>query len=133
MFDYVPSPFVLLVAAFVFGFLAYMKTPPILLILLGMIAFAGVYSQHMQLFASEYRTASNLQLFTQFAPFALVGLVILLALGYIFFVRGIYKAPAATTTVSINTTSTQPAAAAAVRNSNRVQNANFLKALEEAV
>lgn len=89
----------------------------------------------MGLFRSDYRVAGDLGLLTQFAPFLLVGIVILLALGYIFFIRGFVKGPelpgtqtitAAANGIAQNLAQNIPALNTAGRN-------NFLKALEQAV
>ena len=96
----------------------------------------------MGLFRSDYRVAGDLGLLTQFAPFLLVGIVILLTLGYIFFIRGFVKGPelpgtqtiaAATNTFAQNLNRATTTLAQNIPALNTAGRNNFLKALEQAV
>jgi hypothetical protein len=93
MADYVPSTIVMAGSVITIGILYVMRVPLLFLAIIGIFAIGFVWAKHQDLFAADYRTASLLNLFTSYAPFIIISAVIFIALGYIFFLRGLTKAP----------------------------------------
>lgn len=157
MADYVPSAIVVGGAAVIVGLLYAMRVPLLILMLVVIFSLFLVIAQHRNLFTAEYRSAKILNLFAGYAPFIIIGVVILISLFYIFFLRGLgggrtnatasamYTPVQTAAEVFKNTTATlgqnitkpfQTAATnlnAALYAPNNRNRANFLSALERAV
>ncbi len=104
MADYVPSAIVVGGAIVTIGVLASIRVPLLVLVLIAILSMILVVSQHQDLFIAEYRTAKLLNMFSGYAPFIIVGIVILISLFYIFFLRGLSRGPAAAPTFVQNAT-----------------------------
>ena len=95
MADYVPSAIVVGGAAVLIGLLYVMRAPLFLIMVVAIISFFLVLSQHRELFGADYRNVQILGTFAAYAPYILVTVVILASLFYIFFIGGITRGPGA--------------------------------------
>jgi hypothetical protein len=150
MADYVPSAIVVGGAAVIIGLLYVMRAPLFLIMVVAIISFFLVLSQHRELFAADYRNVQILSTFAAYAPYILVTVVILASLFYIFFIAGFTRRPGV---ANVSYAAAPPANFPALspnRNLNTLGNrgplnnlganftsnrnrANFLSAIERAV
>ncbi len=84
MFTYLPSLTLLLVSIFTIGVLFVVRLPLVAIVIIAVVLLAITTSHHFSLYTLDYKQTSWTQLLTSYAPFILIGSVILMALGYIF-------------------------------------------------
>jgi len=85
MFNYIPSITVLLVSLIVIVILFVVRLPLILIALIAILLIAVSVNQHFALFATDYELLKSTQSLAGWAPYILIGVVILFALGFLFF------------------------------------------------
>lgn len=85
MFNYIPSITVLLVSLIVIVILFVVRLPLILISLIAILLIAISVNQHFALFATDYELLKSTQSLAGWAPYILIGVVILFALGFLFF------------------------------------------------
>lgn len=84
MFTYVPSLTLLLVSIFTIGVLFAVRLPLVAIVIIAVALLAITTSHHFSLYTLDYKQTSWTQVLTSYAPFILIGSVILMALAYIF-------------------------------------------------
>lgn len=84
MFTYIPSLTLLLVSLFTIGVLFVVRLPLVAIVIIAIVLLAVTISNHFSLYTLDYKQTSWTQILTSYAPFLLIGSVILMALGYIF-------------------------------------------------
>jgi len=84
MFTYIPSLTLLFVSLFTIGVLFVVRLPLVAIVIIAIVLLAITTSNHFSLYTLDYKQTSWTQVLTSYAPFLLIGSVILMALGYIF-------------------------------------------------
>ena len=85
MYNYIPSMTVLLVSLIVVVIIFVLRMPLIVVSLIALLLLVITVNQHFALFSSDYELLKSTQSLAGLAPYILVGVVILFALGFIFF------------------------------------------------
>lgn len=152
MADYVPSAIVVGGALVTIGILYVIRAPLFLILVVAILSLFLVFSQHRNLFISEYRNAQILDMFSGYASFIIIGVIILISLFYIFFLRGITSPrvnsvvarpnnvskasnllPSTVAPYKANTNTNNMFSPLNLNTSNNRNRANLLSALERAV
>ncbi len=105
MADYVPSAIVVGGAIVTIGILYIIRAPLFLILVVAVLSLFLVFSQHRNLFIGEYRNAQILDMFSGYASFIIIGVIILISLFYIFFLRGLVSPRVNSVTAVPNNTS----------------------------
>lgn len=84
-----PSAIVVGGAIVTIGILYIIRAPLFLILVVAVLSLFLVFSQHRNLFIGEYRNAQILDMFSGYASFIIIGVIILISLFYIFFLRGL--------------------------------------------
>ena len=85
MYNYIPSMTVLLVSLIVVVIIFVLRMPLAVVSLIALLLLVITVNQHFALFSSDYELLKSTQSLAGWAPYILVAVVILFALGFIFF------------------------------------------------
>jgi hypothetical protein len=137
MADYVPSAIIVGGAIVTVGIVYALRAPLFLLFTIAILALFLVLAQHKDLFSADYRSAQILGFLAGYAPFLIVGAVILFALFYIFFMTGTVRrantVPAAVPNTFLSPTAPLVPTTTSLNRVNVRNNSNYLAALERAI
>ena len=111
MFTYIPSITLLIISIFAIGIVYMLRLPLLIVALIAILLLAVSINQHFALFSLDYKTSQWSQNLAGVAPMIMVAAVIVLALSYIFMLRGFggNSRTAASTAVASAASSNLPA------------------------
>lgn len=146
MFVYTPSITLLVISIFAIGIIYMLRLPLLIVALIAILLLAISINQHFALFSLDYKTSQWSQNLAGIAPMIMVGAVIVLALSYIFMLRGfggnsrIAASETVASAASSNLPALEPIAKRIGSNANRLMNRmglnsnnSLLSALNRAV
>lgn len=111
MFTYIPSITLLIISIFAVGIIYMLRLPLLIVALVAILLLAVSINQHFALFSLDYKTSQWSQNLAGIAPMIMVAAVIVLALSYLFMLRGFggNSRAAASTAVATAASSNLPA------------------------
>lgn len=84
MFNYIPSMTVLLVSLIAVVIIFVLRMPLVVVSLIALLLLVITVNQHFALFSTDYELLKSTQSLAGWAPYILVAVVILFAMGFIF-------------------------------------------------